>query len=201
MLIEGAWNVHSSCILVAFILMHLQCTLEVQNSSQIMCVDRMHKTPNFRLLLHQDPEPLAHRHPADNPDHRLLQLASWSKRKRGRCLPLRKRFVWLSVRPSDARFFFTTVDFDDMKVGSGTCCLIALEVRYSRMSAVGLYFLTANFASELEISRLSSSRSKSPSANVMGFHLSETCAKMACSKSVICDVMHLLTRCSSVSPR
>ena len=35
MLIEGAWNVHSSCILVAFFLMHLQCTLEVQNSSQI----------------------------------------------------------------------------------------------------------------------------------------------------------------------
>jgi hypothetical protein len=33
--IEGTWNAHSSCISVAFFLMHLQCTLEVQNSSQI----------------------------------------------------------------------------------------------------------------------------------------------------------------------
>ncbi len=33
--IEGACNAHSSCISVAFFLMHLQCTLEVQNSSQI----------------------------------------------------------------------------------------------------------------------------------------------------------------------
>ena len=36
--IEGAWNAHSSCISVAFFLMHLQCTLEVQNSSQILDV-------------------------------------------------------------------------------------------------------------------------------------------------------------------
>ena len=35
MCVEGAFNVHSSCISVAFFLMHLQCTLEVQNSSQI----------------------------------------------------------------------------------------------------------------------------------------------------------------------
>ncbi len=54
--------------------------------------------------------------------------------------------------------------------------------------AEGKVQLTANFASEAEMSRLSSSRSNAPSANVKGFHLSDPCAKMACSKSVICDV-------------
>jgi len=69
------------------------------------------------------------------------------------------------------------------------------------MRAEGLCFLTANFASEVEISRLSSSSSNAPSAKVMGFHLSETCAKIACSKSVISDVMHLLNFCNSLNPR
>ncbi len=35
------------------------------------------------------------------------------------------------------RFFFTVADFNVMKDGSGTCCLAALAVKDSRMSAVG----------------------------------------------------------------
>ena len=79
----------------------------------------------------------------------------------------------MSAFASDARFFFTAVDFNNMKAGSGTCCVSDLEVRYSKMRAVGLYFLTANLASEVEMSRLSSSKSKKPSAKVMGFYLPE----------------------------
>ena len=45
--IEGAWNAHSSCISVAFFLMHLQCTLEVQNSFQILKWSK----PHFVLCL------------------------------------------------------------------------------------------------------------------------------------------------------
>jgi hypothetical protein len=101
------------------------------------------------------------------------------------------------VESSDDRFFFSVKDLDRMKEGRETCCRSAHDVRHSTMRAEGLCFLTANFTSEVEISRLSSSSSNAPSAKVMGFHLSETCAKIACSKSVICDVM---TLCNFLTP-
>ncbi len=85
--------------------------------------------------------------------------------------------------------------------GTETPCLDALETKYSKIRAVGLYFLTENFEFAAEMFLLSSSRSKAPSAKVMGFHLSFAWAKMACSKSVICAVMHLLTLCSSIALR
>ncbi len=67
---------------------------------------------------------------------------------------------------SETRFLAEDGDFSVTKDGTGTFCLLALDVRYSNMSAVGLYFLPANLASAVEISFFSSSKSKSPSARV-----------------------------------
>jgi hypothetical protein len=116
-----------------------------------------------------------------------------------------KRFVGRFRFSSDTRFFLVDDDFSLTKDGTGTFCLLALDVRYSRMRTVGLYFLAANLKSAAEMSLLSSPRSNAPSASVMGFHLSFACAKIACSKSVISAVIsaviHLLTCCRSTALR
>jgi hypothetical protein len=103
--------------------------------------------------------------------------------------------------PSETRFLVAEGDFSVTKDGTGTFCLLALARRYSKMSAVGLYFLPANLASAAEMSFFNSSKSMAPSARVMGLHLSFACTRTACSKSVICAVMHLFTRCCSTVPR
>ncbi len=114
----------------------------------------------------------------------------------GRYLLVLKRFEWLLVTSSEARFFLTKGDFSVTNEGKETLCFVALEeVKYSKMRAVGLYLLRANLESAAEMSLFSSSRSNTLSASVMGFHLSLACA---CSKSVTCAVMHLLTRCYSL---
>ncbi len=108
-------------------------------------------------------------------------------------LPALKRFVPRFNPSSGVLLFLAEGDLLVTKAGAATPCFAALETKYSRMRAVGLYFLAENFESAIETSRLSSSRSKAPSAKVMGFHLSFAWAKMASSKSVTCAVMHLLT--------
>ena len=116
-------------------------------------------------------------------------------------LPALKRFVPRFNPSSGVLLFLTKGDLLVTNAGAETPCLAALETKYSRIRAVDLYFLTENFESAAEISRLSSSRSKAPSAKVMGFHLSFAWAKIASSKSVTYAVMHLLTLCSSSALR
>jgi hypothetical protein len=73
---------------------------------------------------------------------------------------------------SGVRFFFIDGDLSTANAGTETPYFAALETEYSKMRAAGLYFRTENFESAAEMSLLSSSRSKAPSANVMDFHLS-----------------------------
>jgi hypothetical protein len=112
-------------------------------------------------------------------------------------LPDLKRFTLRFGFSCGVRLFLSEVDLLVTIAGAENPCFAALEIKYSKMRAVGLYFLNENFESAAEMSLLSSSRLKAPFANVMGFHLSFAWAKMASSKSVIYAVMHLLTLCSS----
>ncbi len=116
-------------------------------------------------------------------------------------LPDLKRFTPRFGPSSGVRFIFVDIDLSLMNAGTETPCVAALETKYSKIRAVGLYFRTENLESAAEMPFLSSSRSKAPSANVMGFHLSFAWARIASSKSVICAVMHLLTLCSSTALR
>jgi hypothetical protein len=63
-----------------------------------------------------------------------------------------KRFDKRFAVSSDGLFFFTMGDLERMKEGSSTYCLAALDVKYSRIRAEGLYCLTANFTSDVEMS-------------------------------------------------
>jgi hypothetical protein len=63
-----------------------------------------------------------------------------------------KRFVVRFAASSAVLFFFIYGDLSVTNGGTETFCFAALEVKYSKMRAVGLYFLTANFESAAEIS-------------------------------------------------
>jgi hypothetical protein len=68
-----------------------------------------------------------------------------------------KRFTPRFGPSSIVRLFLMEGDLLVTNAGTETPCFAALETKYSKIRAVGLYFLTENFESAAEMSLLSSS--------------------------------------------